>query len=211
MRGQRATGKIQRNNYHHDSCEPFLTDKTSSVSLIFTQVTHRNVKNRWVRSSLKFSFVVTFFWIIKNVYARAISKKFSKYSAFVWVFIVKSDWSLYNMLRFLVLHIRSFLHCFQTVFQEPYSSPFHKYSRPRSSPRLLTNWVIDRSISKAFSRSWWALQLSMFCIYCITTLQSNWKGKCKICTPSIAAHGTNIWTKLWCYCLLTFCAFSFQS
>ena len=36
MRGQRATGKIQRNNYHHGSYGPFLTGKTSSVSLIFT-------------------------------------------------------------------------------------------------------------------------------------------------------------------------------
>ena len=44
-------------------------------------------------------FVVTFFWIIKNVYAREISKKFSKYSALVWVFIrvVNSDWSLCNI------------------------------------------------------------------------------------------------------------------
>ena len=46
MRGQRATGKIQRNNYHHVSCGLSLTGKTSSVSLIFTQGTHRNVKNR---------------------------------------------------------------------------------------------------------------------------------------------------------------------
>ena len=43
-RGQRATGKIQRNNYHHGSCGTSLTSKTSSVSLIFTQGTHRNVK-----------------------------------------------------------------------------------------------------------------------------------------------------------------------
>ena len=46
MRGQRVTSKIQRNNYHHGSCEPSLTDKTMSVFLIFTQGTHRNVKNR---------------------------------------------------------------------------------------------------------------------------------------------------------------------
>ena len=46
MRWQRATGKIQRNNCHHGSCRPYLTGKTSSVSLIFTQGTHRNVKNR---------------------------------------------------------------------------------------------------------------------------------------------------------------------
>ena len=46
MRRQRATGKIQRNDYHHGSCGPSLTGKTSSVFLIFTQGTHRNVKNR---------------------------------------------------------------------------------------------------------------------------------------------------------------------
>ena len=46
MCGQRATGKIQKNNYHHESCEPSFTGKTSSVYLIFTQRTHRNVKNR---------------------------------------------------------------------------------------------------------------------------------------------------------------------
>ena len=46
MRGQRATGKIQRNNHQHGSCGPSLTGKTSSVSLIFTHGTHRNVKNR---------------------------------------------------------------------------------------------------------------------------------------------------------------------
>ena len=39
MRGKRATGKIQRNNYHHGS-GPSLTGK------IFTHETHRNVKNR---------------------------------------------------------------------------------------------------------------------------------------------------------------------
>ena len=53
MRGQRATRKIQKNNYHHGSCGPSLTGKTSSVSLIFAHGTHRNVKNRLVRSSLK--------------------------------------------------------------------------------------------------------------------------------------------------------------
>ena len=46
MRGQRATGKIQKNNYYHGSCGASLTSKTLSVSLIFTQGTHRNVKNR---------------------------------------------------------------------------------------------------------------------------------------------------------------------
>ena len=46
MRGQRATGRIQRNNYHHGSCGPSLTGKTMSVFLIFTQGMHRNVKNR---------------------------------------------------------------------------------------------------------------------------------------------------------------------
>ena len=44
MRGQRATGKIQRNNYHHGSCGPSLTGETMSVFLIVTQGTHRNVK-----------------------------------------------------------------------------------------------------------------------------------------------------------------------
>ena len=53
MRGQRATGKIQRINYHHGSCGSSSTGKTSSVSLIFTHRTHRNAKNLWVRSSLK--------------------------------------------------------------------------------------------------------------------------------------------------------------
>ena len=46
MRGQRATGNIKRNNYHHGNCGSYLTSKTSSVCLIFTQKTHRNVKNR---------------------------------------------------------------------------------------------------------------------------------------------------------------------
>ena len=46
MRGQRATGKIQRNNYHHGSCGFSLTGKTMSVFLIFTQGMHRNAKNR---------------------------------------------------------------------------------------------------------------------------------------------------------------------
>ena len=44
MRGQRATGKIQRNNYHHGSCGPSLTGL--SVFLIIAQGAHRNVKNR---------------------------------------------------------------------------------------------------------------------------------------------------------------------
>ena len=30
MRGQRATGKILRNNYHHRNCRPSSTGKTSS-------------------------------------------------------------------------------------------------------------------------------------------------------------------------------------
>ena len=46
MRGERAAGKIQRNNYHHGSCGPSLTGKTMTVFFIFTQGTHRNVKNR---------------------------------------------------------------------------------------------------------------------------------------------------------------------
>ena len=61
MRGQRATGKIQRNNYCHGSCGPSLTGKTWSVSLIFTHGTHRNVKNRQVKSSLKGYFSLTDF------------------------------------------------------------------------------------------------------------------------------------------------------
>ena len=52
MRGYRATGKIQRNNYHHGNCGSSLTGKTSSVFLIFTHGTRRNVKNHWVRSAL---------------------------------------------------------------------------------------------------------------------------------------------------------------
>ena len=44
--GQRAMGKIQRNDYHHGSYGPSLTGKTTSVFLIFTQGTHQNVKNR---------------------------------------------------------------------------------------------------------------------------------------------------------------------
>ena len=36
MRGQRATGKIQRNNYHRGNSGPSLTGKMPSVSLIFT-------------------------------------------------------------------------------------------------------------------------------------------------------------------------------
>ena len=57
MRGQRATGKIQRNNYHHESCGVSLTGKTMSVFLIFTHGMHRNVKNCWVRSSLRGWFI----------------------------------------------------------------------------------------------------------------------------------------------------------
>ena len=41
MRGQRATSKIQMNNYHHWNYGPSLTVKTSSVSLILTHQTHR--------------------------------------------------------------------------------------------------------------------------------------------------------------------------
>ena len=44
---------IQRNNYHQVSCGPSLTGKTSSVPLILTHGTHRNVKSRQVRNSLK--------------------------------------------------------------------------------------------------------------------------------------------------------------
>ena len=46
IRGQRETGKIQRSKYHHGNCGQSLTGKMSSVSLIFTYQTHRNVKNR---------------------------------------------------------------------------------------------------------------------------------------------------------------------
>ena len=46
MRDQRATGKIQRNNYRQGSCGPSLTGERMSVSLIFTYGTQRNVKNR---------------------------------------------------------------------------------------------------------------------------------------------------------------------
>ena len=55
IRDQHATGKIQRNNYRHRSCGPSLTGKTSSVSLIFTHGTHRDVKNRQVKSSLNYN------------------------------------------------------------------------------------------------------------------------------------------------------------
>ena len=53
MRGKLETSKIQRNNYHHGNRETSLTGKTSSVSLILTHKTHRNVKNRFARSSLQ--------------------------------------------------------------------------------------------------------------------------------------------------------------
>ena len=46
IREQHTTGKIQRNNYYHGNCGSSLTGKTSSVCLIFTDQTHRNVKNR---------------------------------------------------------------------------------------------------------------------------------------------------------------------
>ena len=52
MRGQLATGKIQRNNYHYGNCGPSLTGKTMSAFLIFRQGTHRNVRSRSVRSCL---------------------------------------------------------------------------------------------------------------------------------------------------------------
>ena len=50
---QRETGRIQRDDYHHGNWGPSLTGKTWPVSLIFTHRTHRDVKTRWVRSSLK--------------------------------------------------------------------------------------------------------------------------------------------------------------
>ena len=43
MRGQCATDKIQRNDYHHGNYGPSLRS-FSSVSLIFTHETHQNVK-----------------------------------------------------------------------------------------------------------------------------------------------------------------------
>ena len=72
MRGQRATGKIQRNNLYHESCVPSLTGKTSSVSLIVTHGTHRNVKNRWVRSGL-----YLLFW--RETYSQTFSAEFLSY------------------------------------------------------------------------------------------------------------------------------------
>ena len=55
MRGMRATGKIQRNSYHHGICGPSLTGRALSVSLIFRHQTHQNIKNRSVRSRLNIS------------------------------------------------------------------------------------------------------------------------------------------------------------
>ena len=46
MRDLRAKSEMQRNNYHHGNGVPSLTSKTSSVSLIFTHGTHRNVTKR---------------------------------------------------------------------------------------------------------------------------------------------------------------------
>ena len=84
MRGQRTTGKIQRNNYHHGSCGPSLTGKTMSVFLIFTQGTHRNAKNRWVRSRLNRGsyekiFVLTFKENRSNAVRSMHLKRQSKY------------------------------------------------------------------------------------------------------------------------------------
>ena len=45
VRGTRAKGKFQMNDYHHWNSRPSLSGRTSSVSLIFTHPTHRNVKN----------------------------------------------------------------------------------------------------------------------------------------------------------------------
>ena len=103
-------------------------------------------------------------------------------------------------------HSAFFSIAFKLLSEEPYSSSFHKYSRPRSSPWFLANWVLKYSISTAFNRSWWADLLSNSACF-----QSSSKSKCQICTLSIAAQRTNMWTKLWCYCLLKFWDFSSQS
>ena len=50
MHGQRAMGKIRKNNYHQGSCGHSLTGKTMLVFLIFIQGMYRNVKNPQVSS-----------------------------------------------------------------------------------------------------------------------------------------------------------------
>ena len=52
-------GYFSLNGYLQVSCRPSLTSETMSMFLIFTQGTHLNVKNRWVRSSLHNDFYAT--------------------------------------------------------------------------------------------------------------------------------------------------------
>ena len=49
----RATGKIQWYNYHHENCGPSSTGKFCWCLLTCMHQTHRNVKNRKVRSALR--------------------------------------------------------------------------------------------------------------------------------------------------------------
>ena len=61
MRGQRATGKLARNNYHHGSCGPSLLGKTSSEMIrctfgdtnvfFYFPKFGRNRDNRWMHFS----------------------------------------------------------------------------------------------------------------------------------------------------------------
>ena len=79
VREKHAMGKIQRNNYHHGSCRPSLTGKTSSVSLIFTHGTHRNVKNRWVRSSPNSPSAIIAFSLLNSILmARFLRQSFAQ-------------------------------------------------------------------------------------------------------------------------------------
>ena len=48
MRGQRATGKIQRNNYHHGNCGPSLMGKTMLVFLISMQLSEILLTQRFL-------------------------------------------------------------------------------------------------------------------------------------------------------------------
>ena len=75
MHGQRTTGKIQRNNYHHGSCGPSLTGKTMSVFLISTQRTHRNVKNRQVRRLFSSGRNDIFFCLLTPTFRQSIFKQ----------------------------------------------------------------------------------------------------------------------------------------
>ena len=53
MRGERATGKIQRNNYYHGSCEPSLTGKTTSVLKATSHSTIFDIPMRPLREDQK--------------------------------------------------------------------------------------------------------------------------------------------------------------